>query len=145
VRDVRDWNKYVDLLGKAVDKKPAAPLVPHGADAAAPPSPSPKDAAPPAALALPPLSRPAPPRQGRGRRKEETREQLLARLLDPTLTLEETACILGVCPTTVRRYTNKGILTHERSAGNQRRFKWSDVRAFLEAQARGDHAPPSDP
>ena len=122
MRDVRDWNKYVDLLGKAVDKKPATP----------PGAPN-------------PAKRPsAPPRKGRGTRKEETREQLLARLLDPTLTLEETACILGVCPTTVRRYTNKGILAHERSAGNQRRFKWSSVYAFMEAQARGDGPPPSD-
>lgn len=136
MRDVRDWNKYVDLLGKAVDKKPAAPPAP--ANGAAMPS------APPPASALSPLSRPAPPRKGRGTRKEETREQLLARLLDPTLTLEETACILGVCPTTVRRYTNKGILAHERSAGNQRRFKWSSVYAFMEAQARGDGPPPSD-
>ncbi|MGI4791411.1 MAG: helix-turn-helix domain-containing protein [Janthinobacterium lividum] len=69
-------------------------------------------------------------------RREETREKLL-RLLNPTLTLEETACILEVCPATVRRYTNRGILPHERSAGNQRRFKLSCVLEFYEVQRRG--------
>lgn len=84
---------------------------------------------------------------------EENRQELIARLLDPVLTLEETARLLNVCPTTVRRYTNKGILTHyrkepeRRSAQNgdategdsvketrQRRFRLSDILAFLEAQ-----------
>lgn len=71
-------------------------------------------------------------------RRAETREELLARLLDPTLTLEETARVLEVCPTTVRRYTNRGILPHERSKGNQRRFKLSCVLAFLESQSRAE-------
>ena len=67
------------------------------------------------------------------RRKSETREELMSRLLDPTLTLEETALMLDVCPATVRRYTNRGILPHERSKGNQRRFKLSSVLAFMDA------------
>ncbi len=134
MRDVRDWNKYVDMVGKTVSKRPiadtAAPPAPDGsagaADAIAPP---PGDDLTAEAEAL-------APRKGRGPRKEETREELLARLLDPTLTLEETARILEVCPTTVRRYTNKGILPHERSQGNQRRFKLSSVIAFRESQMR---------
>ncbi len=107
MRDVRDWNKYVDLLGKSVVARPPQAAVPPVVPAADPPAT--ENASPP--------SRPEPPRKGRGPRREETREELLARLLDPTLTLEETARILEVCPTTVRRYTNKGILPHERSAG----------------------------
>jgi excisionase family DNA binding protein len=71
------------------------------------------------------------------RRRTETREELLSRLLDPVLTLEETALLLNVCPTTVRRYTNRGILPHERSKGNQRRFKFSSVQAILEANQSG--------
>ncbi|HOK52944.1 MAG TPA: helix-turn-helix domain-containing protein [Armatimonadota bacterium] len=67
---------------------------------------------------------------------KETREELIARLLDPTLSLEETARILNVCPTTVRRYTNRGVLRHIRTVGNQRRFRLSDVLAFLESQTR---------
>ena len=63
---------------------------------------------------------------------KETREQLIERLLDPTLSLEETARVLNVCPTTVRRYTNRGALQHLRTAGNQRRFKLSDVLMFME-------------
>lgn len=63
---------------------------------------------------------------------KEDRAQLLQRLLDPELSLEETARVLGVCPTTVRRYTNRKLLNHHRTAGNQRRFRLSDVLEFLE-------------
>lgn len=68
----------------------------------------------------------------------ETREELIQRLLDPMLTLEDTARLLNVCPTTVRRYTNKGLLKHYRTAGNQRRFRLSDVLAFMESQSPAD-------
>lgn len=71
---------------------------------------------------------------------KETREELLQRLLDPALTLEDAARLLNVCPTTVRRYTNRGLLKHFRTAGNQRRFRLSDVLAFLESQASGKSA-----
>jgi excisionase family DNA binding protein len=65
----------------------------------------------------------------------ESREDLVQRLLDPTISLEETARILNVCPTTVRRYTNRDALKHLRTAGNQRRFRLSDVLAFMESLA----------
>jgi excisionase family DNA binding protein len=65
---------------------------------------------------------------------KESRAQLIERLLDPTLTLEDTARVLGVCPTTVRRYTNRNVLPHYRTVGQQRRFRLSDVLAFLERQ-----------
>lgn len=68
---------------------------------------------------------------------KESREELIQRLVDPILTLEEVARILNVCPTTVRRYTNKGAIAHHRTAGNQRRFRLSDVLAFLEQQSGG--------
>lgn len=66
---------------------------------------------------------------------KESREELLRRLLDPVLSLEDTARILNVCPTTVRRYTNRGLLKHFRTGGNQRRFRLSDVLAFLESRS----------
>lgn len=115
------------MLGKAVAKKPPAPPMPQNgvnvrSDAAAP----------------------VMPRKARGLHKEETRDELLRRLVDPTLTLEEAACILEVCSTTVRRYTNRGILPHERSAGNQRRFKLSSVLAFKEDQQRKAGEPAQD-
>jgi len=78
------------------------------------------------------LAKSAPP-QDRGPAKE-SREQLIERLLDPTLTLSETAALLGVCPTTVRRYTKRGVLNCFRTPGNQRRFKLSDVLNFMEQQ-----------
>jgi excisionase family DNA binding protein len=67
----------------------------------------------------------------------ESRKDLIERLLNPTLTLEETARVLGVCPATVRRYTNRGILPHYRTVGQQRRFRLSDVLMFLEQQFIG--------
>jgi excisionase family DNA binding protein len=67
---------------------------------------------------------------------KDTREDLIEKLLDPTMSLEEAARILNVCPTTVRRYTNRGVLRHFRTAGNQRRFRLSDVLAFLESASR---------
>jgi len=143
VRDVRDWNKYVDLLGKSIVQRPAPSEAAGDA-----PAPMPAAAGNDAPSALLPDATPRahsePPRKGRGPRREETREELLARLLDPVLTLEETARILQVCPTTVRRYTNKGLLPHERSAGNQRRFRWSQVYAFMETQAGGASAPDAE-
>jgi len=74
---------------------------------------------------------------------KESRDELLHRLLDPQISLEDAARILNVCPTTIRRYTNKGLLPHYRTAGNQRRFKLSDVLAFLETHSgfleNGEH------
>ncbi|MDX1931156.1 MAG: helix-turn-helix domain-containing protein [Capsulimonadales bacterium] len=67
---------------------------------------------------------------------DETRQQLIERLLNPTLTLEETARVLGVCPATVRRYTNRGVLPHFRTVGQQRRFRLSDVLSFMEQGSR---------
>ncbi len=74
-------------------------------------------------------------------RGRESREELIARLTDPVLSLEEVARLLGVCPATVRRYTNRGWLRHFRTEGNQRRFRLSDIVAFLEEQIR--RVPPS--
>ena len=67
---------------------------------------------------------------------KETRQDLIKRLLDPELTLEETSRLLGVCPATVRRYTNRKWLTHHRTQGGQRRFRLSDVVKFVETHGR---------
>ncbi|MCS6949337.1 MAG: helix-turn-helix domain-containing protein [Armatimonadota bacterium] len=74
------------------------------------------------------------------RRFKESRRELVERLLNPPLTLEDTARLLGVCPTTVRRYTERGLLNHYRTPGNQRRFRLSDVIAFLEARQQAQEA-----
>ena len=66
----------------------------------------------------------------------ETREDLVRRLLDPTLTLREAALLLDVCPATVRRYTNRGLLNCYRTPGNQRRFRLSDILDFMESRER---------
>lgn len=67
---------------------------------------------------------------------KESREELIKRLLDPELTLEETSRLLGVCPATVRRYTNRKWLTHHRTQGGQRRFRLSDIVKFVETHGR---------
>lgn len=74
----------------------------------------------------------------RPRRASETRQELVQRLLDPTLTLREASLLLDVCPTTVRRYTNRGLLNCFRTPGNQRRFYLSDVLEFMERRERGE-------
>ncbi len=66
----------------------------------------------------------------------ETRADLIQRLLDPELTLEETSRLLGVCPATVRRYTNRGWMKHHRTKGGQRRFRLSGVVKFVEEHGR---------
>jgi excisionase family DNA binding protein len=67
---------------------------------------------------------------------KETRQELIRRLLDPELSLEETARLLGVCPATVRRYTNRSWLEHHRTSGGQRRFRLSNIVKFVEAHGR---------
>ncbi len=62
---------------------------------------------------------------------ESDRAFLLERIINPELTLRETATILEVCPTTIRRYTNSGLLRHHRGKGNHRRFRLQDVLAFV--------------
>jgi excisionase family DNA binding protein len=62
------------------------------------------------------------------------REALIESLLDPLITLEDAATILNVCKTTVRRYTNKGVLDCIRTPGGQRRFKLSHVIDFMTLQ-----------
>ncbi len=67
---------------------------------------------------------------------KESRQELIRRLLDPELSLEETSRLLGVCPATVRRYTNREWLAHHRTTGGQRRFRLSDVVKFVEEHGR---------
>jgi len=67
---------------------------------------------------------------------KESRGDLIRRLLDPELNLEDTSRLLGVCPATVRRYTNRKWLSHHRTKGGQRRFRLSDIVKFVEAHGR---------
>ncbi len=67
---------------------------------------------------------------------KESRQELIKRLLDPELSLEETSRLLGVCPATVRRYTNRTWLAHHRTTGGQRRFRLSDIVKFVGEHGR---------
>lgn len=70
-------------------------------------------------------------RQRFTRKSKLDREELIEKLLDPIISLEEAATLIGVCKTTVRRYTNKGDLDCLRTPGSQRRFKLSQVLDFV--------------
>lgn len=88
---------------------------------------------------LKPKAEVAPESSVNARRRSgfETRAQLIERLNNPMLTLQETSLILRVCPATVRRYSNSGLLPHIRTEGNQRRFRWRDVQLLMrEMEAR---------
>ncbi|MDR5683801.1 MAG: helix-turn-helix domain-containing protein [Armatimonadota bacterium] len=76
---------------------------------------------------------PRPPRGGR-RPFTESREDLIRRLLDPELTLQEASLILNLSKATIRRYTDQGKLRCTRTAGGQRRFRLSDLLALMEGQ-----------
>lgn len=67
---------------------------------------------------------------------KESRIELIRRILDPELTLEEVSRLLGVCPATVRRYTNRKWLECHRTKGRQRRFRLSHVVKFVEEHGR---------
>jgi transposase-like protein len=77
---------------------------------------------------------------------QETRAELIERLFDPELSLEDVARLLNVCPTTVRRYTNLGWLVchrkepehsqaSQKKETRQRRFRLSALLAFIETYA----------
>jgi excisionase family DNA binding protein len=85
-----------------------------------------------------PLDVEAAPPPARTGKAAENREQLVQRLLDPVLSLEEAAILLNVCPTTVRRYTNRGVLKCDRTPGNQRRFRLSEIMSFMERRQMGE-------
>lgn len=67
---------------------------------------------------------------------KESRTELIRRLIDPVLTLAEVSRLLGVCPATVRRYTNRGWLEHHRTPGGQRRFRLSGLVRFVDEHGR---------
>lgn len=68
------------------------------------------------------------------------REELIEKLLDPVISLDEAATLIGVCKTTVRRYTNRDELECIRTPGQQRRFKLSQVLAFVKKREEEEKA-----
>ncbi len=159
MRSLKDWFEYVEKQAKELERKRAIKEEPPKSEGSAPSAPPKGEGvvfdqiyirgqqAPPEAKGV---SFVYPPRikrdieskeevaiKGYKRAKRETREEFLQRLLDPVLTLQETARLLNVCPMTVRRYANKGILPSFRTAGNQRRFRLSAVLEFMEKYGKG--------
>jgi excisionase family DNA binding protein len=126
VKDLRDWYRYLEVVAR--DPSPDPP-------ARTPASESPRNTRrllKQEALPID-LGASAVPRKKGGRRPlTETREEIIHRLMDPVLTLHEAAAILNLSKATVRRYTEQGKLSCQRTAGGQRRFRLSDVLHLLE-------------
>ncbi len=92
-----------------------------------------KDTAPPDRAATP--LAPGATEAGKGgnrrvRLTTESRDQLVERLKNPLVNLDEAAILLRVCRTTVRRYADAGLLPHIRTEGGQRRFYFKDIESF---------------
>lgn len=86
---------------------------------------------PKTAVARTPARRATPAELVRRHELARSRAQLIERLTNPLLTLQETSLLLNVCPATVRRWANAGHLPHVRTEGNQRRFRWHDVQLLM--------------
>lgn len=79
------------------------------------------------------------PKVQRQRIRPESRQQMFERLTNPLISLHEASVLLRVCPATVRRYSDNGVLTTYRTEGRQRRFRLKDVLNLmrqLEAQGK---------
>ena len=57
---------------------------------------------------------------------------MLERLTNPLISLHEAGVILNLCASTLRRYSDSGVLPHERTAGGQRRFRLKQVLVLLQ-------------
>lgn len=64
------------------------------------------------------------------------RKRIIEQLLDPELTLRETAIILSISKATLRRYADKGLISYIRTPTNQRRFKLSAILDFQEKRKK---------
>ena len=57
------------------------------------------------------------------------------------ISLKDAAKIIGVHPSTVRLWTDKGILPAHRTPGGHRRYKRTDVELWAEHSRRGSIQP----
>ena len=139
MKDLRDWYSYLEKIAdQAASSSPSPPetkvtkvfRIPSAEELLAGDSAKPRQANQPF-LPVDGHEGPGPRRPGR-RPLTETREEIVKRLLDPELTLHEAAALLNLSKATVRRYTILGKLQCSRTVGGQRRFKLSDLVAFLE-------------
>lgn len=139
MKDLRDWYSYLEKVAHQAASSAPSPAeskatkvfrIPSAEELVAGDPAKPRQAHQPSLPVAVPEG-PGPRRPGR-RPLTETREEIVRRLLDPELTLHEAAALLNLSKATVRRYTGLGKLQCSRTAGGQRRFKLSDLVAFLE-------------
>ncbi|MGH8103226.1 MAG: helix-turn-helix domain-containing protein [bacterium] len=64
----------------------------------------------------------------------ESRRILLEKIMNPELSLEETALLLNISKSTIRNYTKSGILKCTRTPGGQRRFHLVEIVRYVATQ-----------
>ena len=57
----------------------------------------------------------------------------------PLAPLEDVSAYLGITPHTMHQWIYKGTAPRSYKVGNRRRFRWSDVEAWLEERADDPH------
>ncbi len=65
-----------------------------------------------------------------------TRQRLIAKLLNPELTMGQTELLLDVSKSTIHRLTRDEALKCHRTSGGQRRFRLLDVMAYMEISSQ---------
>lgn len=71
------------------------------------------------------------PVKKRKRALTENRRELINRLENPELSLQEAAILLNGCRATVRLLCDENKLPHHRTPGGQRRFFYRDIKDYI--------------
>lgn len=61
------------------------------------------------------------------------------------LTLSEAATVVGVHPSTLRDWAERGLVAHLRTPGGHRRFQEFELRAFITGRSHGGALVPLAP
>lgn len=71
------------------------------------------------------------PVKKRQRAVTATRRELINRLENPEISLQEAAILLEACRATVRVLCDENKLAHHRTPGGQRRFFYREIKEFI--------------
>lgn len=66
----------------------------------------------------------------------DERKKIIEKLLDPEVTLQEAAILLTISRATLRRYSDKGLISCIKTPTGQRKFKLSSLLEFQEKRGR---------
>lgn len=66
------------------------------------------------------------------------REEIIKRLTDPLISIDEAALILNVTKAALKRYTERNLIPYLRTAFGEIRFKFSDILKFSEKMKKSE-------